>query len=231
MKRKDLLKKFVVALFLFIGIIASTNAQAQVGLWSKFQTDIQNTRTYTNPFTQTVLQVECTRPDQTKLVVIGFYDGGTSWKIRVMPDKLGAWTYTAWFTDATQTQFTGTFECIPSDIPGLISADETNPVWFGYKGGNHELIRSFHVGDRFFASNYADSDRNKFLDSIFANKYNTLSIASHLLNRNEAGRGAGWNTPNLWNSTTNKPNPAEYTKMERILDILAARKIIVFPFA
>ncbi len=217
-------------LFIFFCLHA-LGINAQVGLWSKFQTDIQNTRTYTNPFIQTTLSVEFTRPDQTKLTCKGFYDGGTNWKIRVMPDQLGQWTYTASFTDASQTQFTGSFNCVASDIPGLISADETNPKWFGFKGGQHRLIRSFHVGDRFFASNYSDANRNEFLDSMVANKYNTLSIASHLLNRNEPGRGRDWSTPNLWNSGTNRPNPAEYAKMERILDILAARKIIVFPFA
>lgn len=53
---------------------------------------------------------------------------------------------------------------MPGDIPGLISRDEVNPGWFGFQGGQHILIRSFHVGDRFFASNWPATNRTAFLD-------------------------------------------------------------------
>jgi hypothetical protein len=56
--------------------------------------------------------------------------------------------------------------------------------------------------------------------------YNTLSIASHYLNRNTKGRGAGWDTPALW-----PLNIGEFRRMEEILDELARRRLVVFPFA
>ncbi|MGH9843728.1 MAG: hypothetical protein ACREEM_33750 [Blastocatellia bacterium] len=43
---------------------------------------------------------------------------------------------------------------------------------------------------------------------------------------NAAGRGKGWETPALW-----PLNAAEYQRMERVLDDLARRRLIVFPFA
>ena len=111
--------------------------------------------------------------------------------------------------------------------------DETNPLWFGYKGGNHVLLRSFHVGDRFFAINWDDpanpNDGNLralFLDWAQAQGYNMLSVASHYLNRNDSGRGEGWNTPDLW-----PLNAAEWRKMEVILDNLSGRRILVYPSA
>ncbi|MCU0916798.1 MAG: DUF4038 domain-containing protein [Planctomycetes bacterium] len=58
-----------------------------------------------------------------------------------------------------------------------------------------------------------------------------LSIASHYLNRDSPGRGKGWNTPDLWDAKTQQPNPAEYRRMERILDDLASRRMMVYPFA
>jgi len=218
-------------IFLFIGIQAIHASQPQIGIWSKFEKELTNENIYANPFTQTTLRVEYTRPDKSILKCIGFYTGGKTWKMRVMPDKVGTWKFTAWFSDNLRKKITGEFECIASDIPGLISADETNPVWFGYKGGKHELIRSFHLGDRFFASNWSDSARNQIIDWLIENKYNTISVASHLLNRRDKNRGMGWDTPNLWDSVKMQPNPDEYAKMEKILDVLADRKIIVFPFA
>jgi hypothetical protein len=48
------------------------------------------------------------------------------------------------------------------------------------QGGRHLLIRSFHVGDRFFAKNWSEAERQAFLDWAQGQGYNTLSIASHL---------------------------------------------------
>ncbi len=219
-------------LFLFMIIALPIYAsQPSIGIWSKYEQELINEIKYSNPFTQTELKVEFTRPDQTKLKIEGFYNGKNVWKFRIMPDQIGTWNYEAWFSDCSDKRISGSFVCTASDIPGLVAADQTNPVWFGFKGGKHQLIRSLHTGDRFFADNWPDSERKQFLDWLVENKYNTLSVASHLLNRNDENRGKGWNTPDLWNSEKQQPNPEEYTKMERILDELADRKIIVFPFA
>ena len=199
-------------------------------LWGRFETTFKNERRYQNPFTDVELQAEFISPGGHNVKTWGFYDGSNTWKLRFMPDQTGTWTYSAWFSDHPSEKVSGTFTCVPSDIPGMISADQTNPVWFGFKGGKHIFIRSFQVGDRFFASNWSAEKRAAFLDWAVQNKYNTLSIASHYLNRPGKGRGAGWDTPVLWDSQKQQPDPAEYRKMEHILDDLAARKLIVFPF-
>ncbi len=92
------------------------------------------------------------------------------------------------------------------------------------------LMRSFHVGDRFFASNWSDDKRKAFLDWIHDQGYNTLSIGSHYLNRDADTRGRGWDTPDLWDNTTRKLKEEEYDKMEVVLDDLARRRIIIHPF-
>jgi hypothetical protein len=160
----------------------------------------------------------------------GFYDGGARWIIRFMPDQIGRWKYEAEFSDGVPG-VSRVFQCVASDIEGMISKDESNPIWFGYRGGGHILVRSFHVGDRFFAANWPDSDRCKFLDWAGRQGYNMLSIASHYLNRDSEGRGHGWKTPDLWNPERSVPNVRAYQRMEAILDTLAERKMLVYPFA
>ncbi|MBC7926743.1 MAG: hypothetical protein H7039_13895, partial [Bryobacteraceae bacterium] len=127
----------------------------------------------------------------------------------------------------------GTFNVVASDLPGMITQHAPNPIWFGFKDGKRALLRSFHVGDRFLASNWDDpsnpSDgekRKQFLDWFQKQGYNTISIASHYLNRTVEARGKGWNTPDLW-----PLNAGEYRKMEMVLDDLQRRRIVVFPFA
>jgi CubicO group peptidase (beta-lactamase class C family) len=204
---------------------AESKAAARIGQWDRFEASVENAKSYRDPYRDVTLNVTYRSPDGRSIKFQGFYDGGRTWKIRFMPDRIGTWTYQAIFSDGSG-RTRGTFECVPSDIPGMISVDESNPMWFGYKDGRHVLIRSFHVGDRFFAENWAAAKRTAFLDWLQGQGYNMLSVASHYLNRDAKGRGRGWRTPDLW-----PLNAAEYRKMEAIMDDLARRRIMIFPFA
>ncbi|MBC8470422.1 MAG: DUF5060 domain-containing protein [Planctomycetes bacterium] len=201
-----------------------------VGRWERFETTLTNTKSYRDPYRDVTLAVTYTRPDGKKVEFWGFYDGRSRWIIRFMPDRPGLWRYEARFSDGAPG-ISGNFQCVESEIPGMISKDESNPLWFGYKGGKHLLMRSLHVGDRFFAANWPEKDRKRFLQWFQQQGYNMLSIASHYLNRDSEGRGKGWQTPDLWDEESQTPNPRQYQKTEAILDSLAARKILVFPFA
>ncbi|MBW6500197.1 MAG: DUF5060 domain-containing protein [Bacteroidales bacterium] len=230
--------RIIYSLCLIILLISGCRKSTETGIWQIFESTIENRRTYSNPFEDVSLNVICTRPDGTIVGFPGFYAGNHTWKIRLMPDQTGRWKFTAEFSDRSKN-FTGTFLCNESDLPGLVTLYEANPVWFGYSSGMPLLLRSFHAGDRFFADTsnlitgdeWSDVQRNRFLDWLQENRYNTLSIASHYLNRNTEGRGKGWRTPGLWDSDRQIPVPEEFDRMEKVLNELAGRKIIVFPFA
>jgi hypothetical protein len=207
--------------------------------WGRFETAVNHPARYANPFRDVALDVTYTAPDGRTIAFWGFYDGDTIWRIRFMPDALGTWRYEAKFTETsvanvsavptgtrTSAALHGTFECVASDLPGQIIVHPANPQWFGWRGGAAALLRAFHVGDRFFAENWDATKRTAFLDWSQQQGYNTLSIASHYLNRAVPGRGEGWDTPRLW-----PLDPAEYRRMEHLLDELARRRIVVYPFA
>ena len=177
------------------------------------------------PYGEAELEVDLFSPEGKKIHFWGFYDGEDYWKIRYMPDKIGTWRYRAYFSDGVPAG-EGSFECVAGDIPGMICADMENPLWFGYSSGKHFFMRSFHVGDCFFAENWSEDSRIKFLDWAKVQGYNTLSIASFFVNRESYGRGMGWKTPRLW-----PLDAAEYRKAERILDLLSDYGFVVFPFA
>jgi hypothetical protein len=200
--------------------------------WGRFEAVIPNVRPYANPHRNVTLDVTYTRPDGTTVTFWGFHDGARGWKIRFRPDQLGNWRYAAVFSDGSSGA-QGTFKCIGGDRPGPLAVHAANPIWFGRRGGDALLIRGLHVGDRFFARNWDDpasatdgNPRAAFLDWAQAQGYNTLSIASHYLNRAAAGRGEGWDTPRLW-----PLDAAEFQRLELMLDDLAARGFLVYPFA
>lgn len=236
------MKTLVSPVLAFLAITLSISCQStmarspselqEVGIWELFEYSLRRQSPVDDPYTGTALQVELAKPDGSKVRTWGFYDGDTTWRVRFAPNQYGVWSYRIWFSDTPDEVIQGSLACVPSDTPGMVCLYEENPFWLGHKGSQYRLLRSFHVGDRFFADNWDDPDdphdgnaRERFLDWFTQNGYNMLSIASHYLNREEAGRGEGWSTPDLW-----PLNYREYRKMERILDELLARNIVVFPF-
>ncbi|MGH9340844.1 MAG: DUF5060 domain-containing protein [Acidobacteriota bacterium] len=223
--------------FVTFALVTSLEAGVEVGQWDRFEASVTNTKKYADPYYDVTLDLIWTRPDGSIVSFFGFYDGGATWKFRFMPDQLGTWSYQATFSDGSAGG-SGTFKCIVSDIPGQLGKSEVNPMWFGFKGGRHLLVRAFHVGDRFFASNWDDpadpndgERRKSFLDWTQQQGYNLLSIASHYLNRPVAGRGLGRDTPKLWDKKNGRPKAEEYGEMELILDELKRRRMLVYPFS
>lgn len=197
----------------------------KVERWRRFETDCYNGHHYEDPFRDVTLEAIYTRPDGTEVSFWGFYDGKERWRLRFMPDQLGTWRHQSRFTDGSPGP-SGRFECVAGDTPGTICAYEHNPIWFGHRDGSSFFMRSLHVGDRFFASNWDAQKRSAFLDWAQEQGYNTLSIASHYLNREIEGRGLEWQTPDLW-----PLNPSEYRRLEETMDDLERRRFVIFPFA
>lgn len=196
----------------------------KVERWGRFETDCYNGHHYEDPFRDVTLEAIYTRPDGTEVSFWGFYDGKVRWRLRFMPDQLGTWRYQSRFTDGSPGP-SGRFECVVGDTPGTICAYEHNPIWFGHRDGPSFFMRSLHVGDRFFASNWDSQKRSAFLDWAQEQGYNTLSIASHYLNREVEGRGLEWQTPDLW-----PLNPSEFRRLEETMDDLERRRFVIYPF-
>ncbi len=216
----------------------SINAQQEgaeiqkVEQYQLFELTMINRNQYADPLRDVKLIVKLVNPEGKSILHYGFFDGDSTWRIRFSPDLPGIWRYNARFSDQNKS-LTGVFSCILSQKAGFTGKNEYNPFWMGKAGSPKTLFRSFHVGDRFFASNWDDplnpddgNTRTAFLDWLQQNKYNMLSVASLFTNRAEKDRGQGWETPKLW-----PIDPLQYKKLELILDELKKREITVFPFA
>ncbi len=232
-RRSRVVFGFLAMLLVAFATMASSYAVAdyslqkpvRVGQWDRFERSIPNSKTYRDPYRDVSLAVTYTRPDGSKVSFWGFYDGGTTWKIRFMPDQLGTWMYQATFSDNTPGA-NGSFDCIPSTIPGMLTADEANPIWFGFKGGKHIQLRSFHAGPIFdYGWDNPDDPgdgekRRTFLDWAARQGYNTFSSRSHFSVNKAHPKG-----PKLW------PLQAEeYQKVEKVLNQLSDRRMMIHGF-
>ncbi len=209
---------------------AATAPAASVARWGLFEGQLTHPRPPADALRGVELHTEFTAPDGKITKFWGFFDGHSAWRFRFSPDQIGRWRYTARFSDGA-AETSGEFTCTASDLPGPLTRSPDNPIWFANATAGAIVVRSFHLGDRFFAENFSAATRTTFLDWAQAQGYNLLSIGSHYLNRDSAGRGRGWKTPQLWDAAKSTVLPGEYAKAEAILDDLRARRFYVYPFA
>ncbi len=116
--------------------LAFFNSEEDVGLYRLFETEINNSKNYGNPFTEVTLEVQFQAPSGRLIEFWGFFDGdgqggaeGNIWKIRYMPDETGTWNYFYRWSDGSEGG-KGTFECTSKNAgKGILQA--YNPVLVG----------------------------------------------------------------------------------------------------
>src|SRR3972149_5170238 len=77
-----------------------TYAQSAVPKWSVFEIPFTASGTYANPYTETNISAVFQGPNGLEKTVCGFWDGGTTFKIRFTPTAEGTWSYQASSSDA-----------------------------------------------------------------------------------------------------------------------------------
>jgi hypothetical protein len=101
-----------------IAIIFSIQAPAQtkVKLWDKYEYVFTSAKTYENPiYNVKSFDITFSSPTERQHRVYGFWDGGTSWKVRFMPDETGSWSWNSVCSDQGNSGLhnqSGNFECI-----------------------------------------------------------------------------------------------------------------------
>jgi hypothetical protein len=72
---------------LLILTVLSTSVFAQTPIWSKHEVPFQSSKTYDNPiYDVKEFKITFTAPSGRTKPVRGFWDGGTDWKVRFLPD-------------------------------------------------------------------------------------------------------------------------------------------------
>lgn len=96
-----------------------------------------------DPYFGVDLRVEFTRPDNSTVLVEGFYDGGQTFKARAYCDALGPWRYRTRSNLRSLSGKTGAFIVRESNLPGKLRIHSRDPRLFAYDNGDWFL----HIGD------------------------------------------------------------------------------------
>ncbi len=226
------IKRSGIMLLVFFLIIFG-KLVAQTPIWTKHEIGFQSSETYDNPiYDVRDFKVLFTAPSGREKVVRGFWDGGTDWKVRFMPDETGRWKYE---TECSHEQNkglhgkSGTFECIENKssellyqkgqkihLPGkyfLSYADGTPFFWLACTAWNGALKST-------------DEEWDFYLRQRKNNSYNTIQLVT------TEWRGSDKNAEGL--TAINgagyiRINPEFFKRIDRRIDEANAKGLLVSP--
>lgn len=158
---------------------------AQTQIYDRFEAQFKSSKSYENPLYEVnSFEIEFTSPSGKKKTVRGFWDGGTVWKVRFMPDELGNWTYESTSSDQSNTglhHVTGAFECIVNDSE--LDLYQKGPII--HQKGSYHL--SHLDGSPFFwtagtawngALKSTDEEWSFYLNHRVTHHYNTIQLVT-----------------------------------------------------
>jgi hypothetical protein len=96
-----------------------------------------------NPYLDVKFEVVFERPDRSKVVVDGFYDGQSTFKARAYCGKIGRWQWRSSSNIEELDKKSGSFEVKASSLKGKLRLHMKDPRQFAYDNGQWFL----HIGD------------------------------------------------------------------------------------
>ncbi len=106
---------FMIVVVCAIALPTTGLGADQTAIRTKFETSFRSSKTYENPlYDVESFTVQFTSPTGREKNILGFWDGGATWRVRFMPDEPGTWTYITECSDQENAglhQVRGSFEC------------------------------------------------------------------------------------------------------------------------
>ena len=127
-------KKLYILLFSFILLPSSVSA-IDVEQYGYYELTLTTSASYDNPYVDVSLSAVLQLPDHEIIEIEGFWYGDNLWKIRMMPQVIGSYSYVTESNDPEMHGVSGEFTCIGSDRPGIVGLDPQNPYSFVYSNG------------------------------------------------------------------------------------------------
>ncbi len=129
---------------------SSTETTATVERWDTYEHSLDAASSYANPFEDVTLAATFTHAGSgTRLTVDGFYDGGSTWRLRFMPTQLGAWHWTTASHDPGLDGRTGTIECVAPKKSFLHGALRVQGYHFVHADGTPRFLISTRLTCQF----------------------------------------------------------------------------------
>ena len=178
----------IAVCLLLLGIAAwSADTVPRFGI---FETTFTGPDKLDDPYRQVAVSVTFTGPPASgpkKIVADAFWDGGTTWHIRMAPTELGEWS---WRTTSATKQLdglTGRFLCMPSRSDGFLRTDPVAKPGLFLRGDKPVFLLGCS-GSALSDFSLKDGSFQKYVDARAAQGFNLLYLSGATrLPDNEAG--------------------------------------------
>lgn len=109
---------WIVIASLILALAGNAAAAKPIQVWENQELTFHSARQFDNPYTDVVVWVDLAGPGFHKRVY-GFWDGGNTFRVRLLATALGAWTWTSGSEpgDKGLAGKTGSFEASPGQKP------------------------------------------------------------------------------------------------------------------
>ena len=103
-------------MFILLLTVTALMATEQAEIWDLYESGFVSEKDYENPlYDVNLFKIEFTSQSGRVQTINGFWDGGSSWKVRFCPDELGTWTFQSSCSDENNSglhSVSGSFECV-----------------------------------------------------------------------------------------------------------------------
>src|SRR6266508_3582235 len=118
--------------------------------WDTLEIELNAGSISANPFRDVELTAEFVHdPTGKKIAVNGFYDGGTTWRLRFMPTELGTWRYVTHASDPHLNGAQGSLECVKPEKPYLHGPIACRGYHFFHADGTPRFLISTRLSCQF----------------------------------------------------------------------------------
>ena len=103
-----MIRKVFLTIIILSSCLAIKAQLPDAAKWHKYELTFASSKTYENPVQEVrTFEISFTSPTGVKKTINGFWDGGTTWKARFMPDETGTWSFETKCSDAKNTGLNG----------------------------------------------------------------------------------------------------------------------------
>ncbi|MBN1598072.1 MAG: DUF5060 domain-containing protein [Bacteroidales bacterium] len=138
------MKTVYTVLLILVWSVSFTSAEDTVKIWEKIELEFISDAEYDNPYTDIEIWIQLTGPNFNKKVW-GFWDGGRSFKVRLVATEPGKWSWNSYANvdDPGLADHSGRFIAVKRTKDEL----KTNPNYRGFIRTNPDAPHAFIYAD------------------------------------------------------------------------------------
>ncbi len=174
-----------------VKITVSVGGKAEVETFDIFETTINHTGNYKNPYTDVEATAIIQSPDRNIQRIPLFWDGGTRWKFRYSPSKEGTWNWSVKSNDPGLNEAEGDFRVLSDDHKGGIRVRSQYPHHLEYQEGTPYWLMGDTLWNAFNVNSSENLNRQsvqRYIDVRAQQGFNYIHSNLITIPQNEGGK-------------------------------------------